>query len=875
MIATTMPEPASPIPQIPQASPSAAPLAHFREGISLQEAFARVAKAMADRSAIEGDSHAWTYRELDEHSDRVARAVVGRCGGVLQPVAILADHDAPLVGAILGLLKAGKAYVSLDPQNTDEQLRGVLDDSHASIVLVDSANHERAERLAPGATVAIEPPAVADSLAGIRGPVLRPTAADALACIAYTSGSTGRPKGVARPQADLLHNAVGYIDAAGIGPGDRLSLLHSTSLAASTSHLFAAMLSGATLLPISVRRHGANHLVDWVSRRRVTVLHTTASLFRQLLAELPANESLPDLRFIRLGGEAAHTHDFDLFRGRLGARTGGERQLMVGLSSTETGMIRFALLKPADSIPGPVIPLRLAYPGTQTLIVDDAGRPAPLGEVGRVCVRSRFLPLGYWRRPDLTAEAFVGDPEGSGERCFLSNDLGRLLPDGSLEWIDRRDDVVKVRGLRVNLKEVEAAVLALPGVAQAAILAVTGEDEGREVAAYVVPHAGWAVDAAQWRAAARRVLPSHAVPAWFVSLESLPRTAGGKIDRSALPSPREDRTVAPGEEPRTDVQKRLAAIWHEVLQRGPVGIRDDFFDLGGHSIHVAKLLSRITEEFGRDLSMPAFLQSPTIEGLALALAGQSLSQTHSLIVPVRTSGTRRPIFCVHGGDVALTTLVRFARRLPVDRPVYGLRWPGLGGEGWPPRDVSGMAANLVAQVRSMDPTGPYMLAGFCVGGIVAWEMGLQLRRAGLPVSIVALFDSPDLSLHPRRLSARKRLTDAVRDHVRTLRWWLRAAIVPARRDSDDYRTYVEETTSAAIRRFRAKPGGPPAAFFLAQDQTYPGSDPREALHAKLGGSRAAIRVPGDHDTYVTSPNLEIFAKRFEELLDEVEGERQT
>ncbi len=393
----------------------------------------------------------------------------------------------PLLAAIVGVLKAGRVYVSLDPANPDVRITSEMGDFQPKLILTDAANGSRAQRLA-ASTASISGGAIVDveALSGPSAPVDVPVTADTPAYIMSTSGSTGGPKGVVHSHGGLLWHARNYVQTAGFGPGQRVSLLTSTSLGASASNLFAALLSGATLCPYAMRREGLGGLSAWLEREAITILHVAPPVYRQLMSDLAgsARSRIGALRFLRLGGDAAYAGDFALFR----ACAPASCTLMVGLSSTETGLIRFTPLGAEDRLDPSLqmIPLRQQHPGVELLLVDDDGRPVPSGEVGRIWVRSPALALGYWNRGDLTSQAFQPDPTRPEMRLFKSNDLGRLLPNGSLECRGRQDDQVKIRGFRVGLGEVEAALHSLPCVKEAVVIAVTDGAAGRKLAAYVL-----------------------------------------------------------------------------------------------------------------------------------------------------------------------------------------------------------------------------------------------------------------------------------------------------------------------------------------------------------------------------------------------------
>ncbi|HEX6865428.1 MAG TPA: thioesterase domain-containing protein, partial [Thermoanaerobaculia bacterium] len=485
--------------------------------------------------------------------------------------------------------------------------------------------------------------------------------------------------------------------------------------------------------------------------------------------------------------------------------------------------------------------------GARAVLLDPLGRRVPAGVPGELAIGGPGLARGYLGRPDLTAERFVPDPFSGrpGERLYLTGDLARLLPSGvpsgvpssvpsgELAFLGRSDRQIKIRGHRVEPAEAEAALLLHPGVREAVVDAVPGAD-GLALAAWIAPRTA---APEELEAFLLERLPAPWVPRTWVFLDALPLTPNGKVDRRALPAPSApERTAAVA--PRDAVELALARIWEELLGR-PAGVTDHFFDLGGHSLLAIRLAARIRERFGRDLPLGALLAAPTLEQQA-ALLRQEGPLSAGILVPLRTGTGTRPLFLVHAAGGNALCYLDLARRLEIDRPVYGLQSPGLAGEV-PPGKVEEMAARYVREVRVAQPEGPYLLGGWSSGGVVAFEMARQLVAAGEEVERVILIDSlaPD---------GDGELDEAV------LRG-LFGVEVPGERDGDGlfemFRTHVQ-----AVRSYEPRPLAAPV--LLVRGAQPPAGRPDEP---SLGWSRFAqdgievLRVPGNHHGLLSEPHV--------------------
>ncbi|MFY9551538.1 MAG: amino acid adenylation domain-containing protein [Thermoanaerobaculia bacterium] len=710
---------------------------------SVGRRFEGVVRAHPDRVAVRASGQHWTYTRLNATANRIARGLQtfpdpGR------PVALWLRAGPTLFAAMLATLKAGRFYVPLDPALGPERLRAILGEADAAVILTDRNGVADAARLSGDGALIVRVEGIADD--GPPDDLGVAVSPDDLAYVLFTSGSTGRPKGVMQSHRNLLHNILKLSNGLGIVPDDRLTLLSSCSYGASVSDIYGALLNGAAVCPYPLSEDGLLRLRLFLAEEGITILHCVPSLFRQLAVSLDGSEDLSRLRLIKLGGEPVLSSDFGLYRERFPRRC----LFHVGLGSAEMHVIRQWFADHDSMCPTSIAPLGYAVDGTEVLLLDSAGRPTS-ADTGEIAVVSRTLPLGYWKRPDLTAEAFVPAPGREGERMFRSGDLGRLLPDGCLLYVGRRDSRMKIRGHWVELSEIEAALNMLPGVREAAVAAREGPG-GTRLIAYLVAPTPDRLGAAAMRQALSGHLSAWMVPTLFLFVDALPRTATGKIDRNALPVPDASRPELGGifVAPRNAVEAKIARIFCEVLGLERVGIHDNFFDFGGHSLLAAQLAAQIEKQLGRQVAFATIFRAPTVAELAEIFRGRRRSKRPlPSLVAIQSKGTRPPFFCVH----AIAGIVYYrelALALGPDQPFYGLQSQGLDRERRPYETVEEMAAHYVREVREVQPEGPYYLGGYSFGGKVAFEMARQLRSQGQKTTFLAIFDAANrLPVAPR------------------------------------------------------------------------------------------------------------------------------
>ena len=598
----------------------------FRKGEIEQpvpERFEKMVRMYPNRLAVKDKKIAFTYNELNNAANCIAQAILKQRGATSEPVALLMEQGAQVIAAILGVLKAGKFYVPLDPSFPMARTTYMLEDTQAPLIVTNTSHLSMALELTRARATVINVDDLGQSLAP-EDPCL-PIFPDAIAYVLYTSGSTGQPKGVTENHRNLLHEVMRLTNELHICNEDRITLLNSISFSGSARSIYGSLLNGAALFPYDFKAAGDANLANWLIQAGITIYRSGPTIFRQLVSTLASNhERFPKVRLITTAGEAVHSNDVELYRKHF-----SQHCIFVnGLRSTETGSVRHYFIDMQAQVSDTTVPVGYAIEDMDLLLLDHDGNEVGFDRAGEIAVKSRYLSPGYWRRPDLTQSVFLVAPDNADSRIYLTGDLGLMYPDGCLIHLGRKDMQVKVRGQRVEILEVEETLLAL-GLARQVAVEARAQDSGHQrLVAYIVPATQPVPTVSTLRRALAEKLPGYMVPASFVMLDSLPLTPTGKVDRRMLPDPGPGRPELdnPCLAPRTPVETKLAGIWTDVLGIDMVGIHDDFLDLGGHSLLATKLLSRVIETFQVEMPLRLLLEAPTIAEMAVVITQHQAEQ---------------------------------------------------------------------------------------------------------------------------------------------------------------------------------------------------------------------------------------------------------
>ncbi|MFH8626591.1 amino acid adenylation domain-containing protein [Streptomyces vietnamensis] len=765
---------------------------HRTQEGTLAARFEAAAGRAPEAVAVDAPEGSVGYRELNSRANRLARLMVARGIGPEDLVAVAMHRSADLVTALLAVLKTGAGYLPVDPGYPADRIAYMLADARPALVLTtsDLAGPDGLGEALTGTLPAPGPTADADGLPGDAGAQARPTSRrpllvdapdtlDALArlddgdlapgelvaapgpahpaYVIYTSGSTGRPKGVAMPAGGLLNLLDWHEREIPGGLGTRVAQFTAVSFDVSVQEMLSALLAGKTLVvcPEDVRRDPAR-LARWLQDRGVHELYAPNLVLDAVCEAATAQElPLPDLADLVQAGEALTPHG--AIRAFCAARPG--RRLHNHYGPAETHVVTAARLPedPAGWAPG-APPIGGPVDNTSVRLLDGWLNPVPEGVPGELYIAGAALARGYVHRPDRTAERFVADPHGpAGTRMYRTGDLARWNREGQLVYLGRADAQVKIRGFRIEPGEVEAVLGTAPGVAQAAVVVREDRPGDPRLTGYAVPADRARPQPSELREHLARRLPEHMVPAAFVLLDALPLTPNGKLDRAALPAP--DLSNATRSRPATTPEEHaLCTLFAEVLGVEEVGADDDFFELGGHSFLAAWLVGRVREELAVDLPVRAVFDTSTPAGLAQVLNGGATGTegedgtagddgaaggrraTRGLL-PLRTRGTEAPVFFLHPGGGFSWCYAGLVRHLGPDVPVYGIQASGLDGSGGLPVSMDEMTEDYLARIRSVQPHGPYRLAGWSFGGLAAHALATRLRAEGERIGLLALLDA--------------------------------------------------------------------------------------------------------------------------------------
>ncbi len=667
-----------------------------------------------------------SYAELNARANRLARRLRGLGIGPEVLVGVCMERSLELVIALYAILKAGGAWVPLDPEYPAERLVFLLEDTRVPVLLTQTGLLERLPA-SPARVLCLDREAdtgVGEAESNLAGGAT----AGNLAYVIYTSGSTGRPKGVMNEHRGIGNRLFWMQDAYGLGADDRVLQKTPFSFDVSVWEFFWPLQVGAALVLARPGGHrDAAYLHQAIREHGITTLHFVPSMLQVFLEE-PGLEDCRSLRRVIASGEAL---PFDLMQ-RCLARLPAELHNLYGPTEAAVDVTAFACSRELEH--GPVS-IGRPVANTAIYVLDRAGQPLPVGVPGQLCIGGVQVARGYWNRPELTAEKFAPDPFSGapGARLYQTGDLARWLPDGNLEYLGRLDFQVKIRGFRIELGEIEATLLAHPALREALVMAREDAPGDKRLVAYLVAGAAPAPSAAELRSFLSERLPEYMLPSAFVFLESLPLGANGKVERRSLPKP----VLAAEEEfaaPRDALEAQLAEIWQELLGCSPIGVRDDFFELGGHSLLAVQVCRRIRSAFGKSLPVVTLFEAPTVAELAELLRRGETREGPSALVALQAGGSRPPFFFLAGSDH------HFGNRLGSDQPVYRVQVQDLDGDRHF-TSAAEMTAHSLAAIRAVQPRGPYYLGGHCFGGVIAFEVAQALLRQGDAVALLVLLEA--------------------------------------------------------------------------------------------------------------------------------------
>ena len=846
--------------------------------------------------AIQDGTLQMTFAALNRTANRVAHALLARGMDPARPAVLLFNQRASMLPAMLGVIKAGGWYAPLDPSHPPARNAPILQEIQAGLALTDNESLGAAGALGFSAQQIINVEALDQALEQVvddSNPGLPAQPGD-LVCILYTSGSTGRPKGVLLDQRAVLHRAYLYTNDYAIGPQDRLALLQSYVFNASVREIFAALQNGAGLYLYSLKREGIHHLADWLQEQRISVLYMVPAIFRAFLEELP-DQRFEHLRLIRLGAESVLARDVAGFRRHFGPGC----LLANGLAATETGTTCQYFMSRHTYIFGSSAPVGLPVQDKEIRLLDEDGRPVEDGATGEIVVASRFFGPGYFTPagvPDKTAPATqrqaAQEAPGSstdGMRTIHTGDMGYRLPDGKIVLVGRKDAQVKLRGQRMNLLEIEQALLALDNIAGAAVTLQSAQDGTAFLAAFIQPKVPPAPAENELRQALRTRLPQSMIPAVFQSMDRLPLTESGKIDRLRLPAVTRGRAAGQHAAAafETPTQQALAQIWEKTLGIGQVAPDDNFFELGGDSMLAAQMMAQIEATFRRSVPLSILFQHESLRDLAAAIAEGAGPAAQDLLVTIQPQGYRTPIYFFSGQAGAMRYLHELTEAFGNQRPLFGLSGADLIDANGNARSIEQVAEDYARAIRAARPHGPYILAGFSYGGYYALEGARWLAAQGEPGLLVLLLDTfPPIPFRTpppavrakyhlsnlRKLNGLKELSAYLWDGLQRI--FRRLSRRMRTRPASEPANSPARIAKVALEIFRPRPYSCDVILFKTTNrQKERDWDITHNWKKLINGELTIINVAGGHAQMVKNLNAITLARQIEQALPETEDRK--
>jgi amino acid adenylation domain-containing protein len=849
---------------------------------SVAHHFSTACLANRSRTALTWKKGSWTYDVLAGRVLDIATALKSEGVEKGDRVGILLSRGPDLIASIFAVLDAGGCYVPLDSGYPEARRQEILSDAGVVMVIsdepIDGCRTVNPSEIGPAGTghLAIE--------RDEHDP----------AYVMYTSGSTGRPKGVVVPDRGILR-LVKAADFCDLGPNETILQASTVAFDASIIEIFGALLNGGRLVLLDEADTTLAGIARTVRDEKVTTLWLTSGLF-----ELMVEEHLDDLRGLRqllAGGDVLSPKHVKLaFEGL------PETKIINGYGPTENTTFTTCHVVSESDLDGSPLPIGRVISGSFVDIVDEAGAPVPVGVPGELRCGGRGLALGYLAQPDLTSERFVETKEGL---MYRTGDVCRWLPDGTIAFVGRRDFQVKLRGYRIELGEIEAGLMAHPSVLRCKVAVRGSGAGGKRLLAWYVARDGVTLEPADVAGWLGQRLPAFMQPDRMMQVDVLPLNRNGKVAVDQLPEPGAEASAAK-RAPEGCIETKLCEIWCELLGLDEVGSDDDFFDLGGNSLAGLRMFARIRREFDVLLPLSMLLRAKNIRALAMAI-GSKLDPERAVesagrdqLTDVQALGSEPPVFAIHGGDGGILFYREMADRLPKTRPFLAIESLDLGhNDEIKVETIERTAEKYIDLLRERQPEGPYLLAGYSYGGVVAYEMARQLEASGEEVPFVGLFDTvnPSVEMRPYALSERMsvywnaqadkplvgkiasiagRFKEGVETHFR-----VKSEVAEAR-SSDAAEAHTElravqlrEAHEQAMRAYEPKTFGGVLTLFRAAAVNDKFSIPDDYGWSALVQELRIIEVPGQHLTMFDSGNVGPLADSFAEAIQGSAGRRET
>ncbi|MDZ8228014.1 amino acid adenylation domain-containing protein [Nostoc sp. ChiVER01] len=717
--------------------------ADYPGDVSLHQLFEQQAKRSPNILALIDQSEQLTYQQLNQKVNQLTHYLIN-LGITSEIVGICLERSIDMVVAILAIFKAGGAYLPLDPNYPVERLQFMLADSQVSLVISNTSLINRLDKIT---AIALDTEWDTIQKKSPENPVSKSSEND-IAYVIYTSGSTGTPKGVLGTHRGTVNGLHWLWKTYPFTTDEICCQKTAISFVDSVWEIFAPLLRGipTVIIPDAIAKDPQLFLEN-LARHKVSRLVLVPSLLRILLDSYShLTQNLSHLRLWICSGEALSVDLAQNFQKLLPnaklINLYGSSEVSANVTFYDTNL----LTEKSTNVP-------IGYPinNTQVYVLNRHLHIVPIGVVGELCIGGYGLAKGYLHRTGLTDERFIDNPFVPGNKLYKTGDLVRFLNNGQLEYLGRYDDQIKIRGFRVELGEITSAITQHPSVQDAVVISRQDAQDEQYLVAYIVTKQEDLIP--QIIQYLQHKLPSFMIPAAFVVVDTIPLTPNGKVDKNSLPNDDLIRLHSTKSfiAPRNFTELALEKIWSNLLNISPIGVTDNFFDLGGHSFLAVRLMAKIYERFGHNLPLSTLFENTTIEKLAKIVSQPVSLGSGSPLVAIQASGSLRPFFCIHaaGGDVNNYPIV--AKKLGKEQPFYAL-------EQTPEQldfaviSVEATAANYLKEIRTVQPKGPYLLGGWCYGGVIAFEIAQQLQRQGETVDLLVVIDAilPETVIQPTK-----------------------------------------------------------------------------------------------------------------------------
>jgi amino acid adenylation domain-containing protein len=679
-----------------------------------------------------------TYSELNKKANQLAHYLRSKGVGPEVLVGIYMKRSLEMVIAVMGILKAGAAYLPLDTGHPKDRLDFMLNDSGISILL---SQNQLADKLPTDSAQVFYLDAEWDKISEYQNDnPLNLANPENLAYVIYTSGSTGKPKGTLITHSGVVNYLSWCVNAYDVALGNGCPVNSSLAFDATVTSFFSPLLVGKPLLLLPEEGEIEALCEVLSSKNKFSLVKITPAHLEILGNLLADNELEGQTNALIIGGEALPGKGLQRWlKNATSTRIINE----YGPTETVVGCCVFEVSKQTSLLKD--IPIGRPIANTQMYILDANLQPVPVGVTGEIYIGGAGVARGYLNRPELAAERFISNPFSANpnSRLYKTGDLARYFSDGNIVFLGRSDHQVKIRGYRIELGEIESALSQHMYVQQCVVVAREDSPGDKRLVAYLVLKQADAINTKELNRFLEKQLPEYMVPSHLVVLDKLPLTTNGKIDRAVLPLPDQQRPDLEQDfvGARNPLEKKLTKFFEQTLKINSIGIEDNIFELGMNSLQANRLFAQIKRTTGIQLPLSILFQAPTIEQLSAYLEKKEANAPWSSLVPIQPNGSRLPLFCVHGGHGTVLFYRELSQHLGTDQPVYGLQPKGLDGKQKFQKSIGEMAEHYIKEIRKINPEGPYLLSGYCFGGIVAFEMAQQLTSKGFKVLLLANFNA--------------------------------------------------------------------------------------------------------------------------------------